>query len=104
MLENFYKLCKINFEGNLKNLFNKILVVSIIFSIATSSAFAIEDTASKKNFFSFFKREKNEVKLEKTKKSKRAEISEIELPAIIPFKKAQQNYITMSLKQVVMDD
>ena len=26
----------------------------------------IEDTASKKNFFSFFKREKNEVKLEKT--------------------------------------
>ena len=85
----------------MKNLFNKILVVSIIFSIATSSAFAIEDTASKKNFFSFFKREKNEVKLEKTKKSKRAEVSEIDLPAIIPFKKAQQNYITMSIEECI---
>ena len=39
--------------------------------------------------------------MEKTKKNKRTEVSEIDLPAIISFKKAQQNFITMSLDECV---
>lgn len=79
----------------------KSLIITLALLIGTSSVFAIEDTNNDKGFFSFFKREKNEVKLEKTKKTKRAEVSEIDLPAIIPFKKAQQNFITMSLDECV---
>ncbi|MBE7711254.1 MAG: TolC family protein [Cyanobacteria bacterium SIG31] len=66
--------------------------------LSNLSAFAIEDTPKK---FSFFKREKNEVKLEKSKKNKRVEVTEIELPEVIPFKKSQQNFITLSLEECV---
>ena len=38
---------------------------------------------------------------EKPKKNKRVEVSEIELPAIVTFKKAQTNFITMSLDECV---
>ena len=66
--------------------------------LSNLSAFAIEDAPKK---FSFFKREKNEVKLEKSKKNKRVEVTEIELPEVISFKKTQQNFITLSLEECV---
>ena len=78
----------------------KSLVLTLALLVATSSAFAIEDT-EKKSLFSFFKKEKNEVKLEKNKKNKRVEVVEIELPAIKSFQKAQANFITMSLEECV---
>ena len=46
----------------------KFLTLSFIIFLATQDVFAIEETASKRTFFDFFKREKNEVKLEKPKK------------------------------------
>ncbi len=84
MKQNFYKRALIMF------------LAAGFFSI--SSAFAIEDAPKK---FSLFKREKNEVKLEKTKKNKREKITEIELPAIIPFKNASSSLISMSLEECV---
>ncbi len=79
----------------------KTIVLSLALLLATSSVFAIEEAGEKKSFFNFFKREKNEVKLEKTKKNKRVEVAEIELPAVTTFKKNQQNYITMSIEECV---
>ena len=76
----------------------KKLTLALALLITTSSVFAIEDS-QKKSWFQF--RAKDEVKLEKNKKAKRVEVSEIELPAIITFKKAQTNYITMSLQECV---
>ena len=77
----------------------KTLVIILATVLATNSVFAIEDS-QKKSKFSFFKREKNEVKLEKTK-AKKAEVVEIELPKVSPFKKALQNYSTMTLEECV---
>ena len=76
----------------------KSLVLTLALLVATSSAFAIEDT-QKKSWFKFGA--KDEVKLEKTKKNKRVEVVEIELPAIKSFQKAQANFITMSLEECV---
>ena len=75
----------------------KSLILTLALLITTSSVFAIEDTEKK----SWFKRSKDEVKLEKNKKVKRIEVAEIELPAIVSFKKAQSNLITMSLEECV---
>jgi len=77
---------------------NIIFILALLFT--TSSVFAIEDT-QKKSWFNFFKKEKNEVKLEKTKKTKRVEVAEIELPAVTTYKKASQNYITLSIEECV---
>ena len=78
----------------------KKFVLALALSITTNCVFAIENTQEKAKF-NFFKKEKNEVKLEKTKKNKRIEVSEIELPAISSFKKNQQNFITMSIEECV---
>ncbi len=80
----------------------KTLGLILALLITTMSSFAIEDT-QKKSWFNFGinKKAKEEVKLEKTKKNKRVEVSEIELPAIVTFKKAQTNFITMSLDECV---
>ena len=79
----------------------KFLILTLALSITNLTAFAIEETTTKKSFFDFFKKEKNEVKLEKNKKTKRVEIKEIELPEITSFKKGQQNIISMSLEECV---
>ena len=79
----------------------KTLIVTLALLVSASNAFAIEESAEKKQIFNFFRKEKNEVKLEKSKKQKRVEVVEIELPAIVPFKKAQSNFITMSLEECV---
>ena len=84
----------------MKNI-NKFLIVNLALLIATNSVFAIEDTTNKKSFFSFFKREKNEVKLEKTKKQKRTSVSEIELPVVTSMRKLSQNYLTLSIEDCV---
>ena len=78
----------------------KKFVLALALLVTTNCVFAIENTQGKAKF-NFFKKEKNEVKLEKTKKNKRIEVSEIELPAISSFKKNQQNFITMSIEECV---
>ena len=81
------------------NFHKKALILFLTASLLSSSTvFAIEDAPKK---FSLFKREKNEVKLEKTKKNKREKISEIELPSIIPFKNSSSNIISMSLEECI---
>jgi len=79
----------------------KILILSLIILFATQSVFAIEETTTKKTKFSFFKRDKNEVKLEKSKKEKRVKVSEIELPAVVSMKKTPTNFITMSIEECI---
>ena len=79
----------------------KFLTLSFIIFLATQDVFAIEETASKRTFFDFFKREKNEVKLEKPKKENKTKVSEIELPAVISMKKPLNNFITMSIEDCV---
>lgn len=76
----------------------KYLILSIALLITLNSAFAIEEVPAKK---SWFKRDKNEVKLEKSKKDKRVEVSEIELPAVTSFRKAPQNFSVMSIQECV---
>ena len=76
----------------------KTLVLSLALLVATTNVFAIEEASEKKNFFSFFKREKNEVKLEKNKKTKRVEVVEIELPAVTTFKKLNKILLQCRLK------
>lgn len=78
----------------------KSFILSLALLVTTTSVFAIENTQEKKSWFKFGAN-KNEVKLEKTKKTKRVEVAEIELPAVVSFKKAQQNFITMSLEECV---
>ncbi len=76
-------------------------LILILALLITTNVFAIEDSQEKKGLFNFFKKENNEVKLENNKKNKRIEVSEIELPAVTTFKKAQTNFITMSLEECV---
>lgn len=85
----------------MKNKFRNSLVLLLLLTIITPS-YAIQEI-SKKPKFSLFKREKNEVKLDKGKKenNKRVEVAEIELPAIISFKNQQKNIITMSIDECV---
>ena len=83
----------------------KFLVLNIALLLASSTVFAIEETATRKSWFDFFKKDsakiENEVRLEKSKKAKRAKITEIELPAVSTFKKGAQNYMTMSIEECV---
>ena len=53
----------------------KCFILSIIMGVMCQSVLAIEDTQSKKSRFSFFKKDKNEVRLEKKKEPKRAKIT-----------------------------
>ncbi len=76
----------------------KSFILTLALLVTTSSVFAIEDTQEKK---SWFKRNKDEVKLEKKQKNKRVEVAEIELPEVISFKKSSQNFITMSIEECV---
>ena len=80
---------------------NKVLsTVIIAMMLSNLSVCAIENT-QEKTFFNFFKKNKEEVVLKKSKKTKRVEVKEIELPAISTFKKANQNFITMSIEECI---
>lgn len=79
----------------------KNLVLCLAIILATNSVFAIEDTQEKKSWFSFFKKENNEIKLEKAKKNKKNIVTEIELPTVASLKKTSQNFINMSIEECV---
>ena len=80
---------------------NKVLSTLIVtMMLSNLSVCAIENT-QEKTFFNFFKKNKEEVVLKKSKKTKRVEVKEIELPAISTFKKANQNFITMSIEECI---
>ena len=74
----------------------KNLILFLIILFTTSSVFAIENTEKK----SWFKRADNTAKLE-SKKNKCIKVQEIELPTITPFKKSQQNLISMSIEECI---
>ena len=76
----------------------KYFISTLIILTFTNSVFAIEESTTKHKWFNF---NKDEVKLEKTKKNKHVEVSEIELPQITPFRRAQQNFMTMSIEECV---
>lgn len=78
----------------------KKLCLLITLLLLTNSVFAIENTESKKTRFSFFKKEKNEVKLEKNE-NKRVKVEEIELPKITTLKKDDKNLIAMSIEECI---
>ncbi|MBE7703332.1 MAG: TolC family protein [Cyanobacteria bacterium SIG28] len=75
-----------------------LLLMSVVAS--TVSVHAIEEGQSKSKF-SFFKREKNEVKLEKSKKNKNLKVEEIELPSVPTFKKPVKDFISLSIDECV---
>ena len=79
----------------------KIIIINLVFLIFTNTVQAIEEASSKKSFFNFFKKQKNEVVLNNIKKNKRTEVAEIKLPAIITFKKNQENINSMSLEDCI---
>lgn len=85
----------------MKVLFKKYLIAGFALIIACNSVFAIEDTQNKKSKFSFFKRDKNEVKLEKKKDPKRVKITEIELPAVFSMKNPPKHLSTMTIDECV---
>ena len=81
--------------------YKKYLILGLMFGVLSQSVLAIEDTQTKKNRFSFFKKDKNEVKLEKKKEPKRVKITEIELPPVFSFKDHHKNVTTMTIDECV---
>ena len=79
---------------------SKILVIASVLCIAMP-VYAIEDAPQKKSFLSFFKKDKNEVVLEKTKKKKRTEVSEITLPEVSKTGRPSRNVFVMSIDDCV---
>lgn len=79
----------------------KFLIFGLIFSVITQSVFAIEDTQTKKSKFSFFKKDKNEVKLEKKKEPKRVKITEVELPPVFSMKNPPEQLSVMTIDECV---
>ncbi len=80
-----------------KNIFIFCLTFCLL---SETSVLAIENT-QQKSWFDIFKKDKNEVKLEKTKKNKRNIVTEINLPEVVAFKKTNQSYIAMSIEECV---
>ena len=79
----------------------KLLTLLLTILISTNNILAIENTQEKKSFFNFFKKNKNEIKLEKKQKTKKITITEIQLPKVTSFNKSKQNYLTMSIEECV---
>jgi len=84
-----------------KNYLKKFFVAGLIFSVLAQSASAIEDTQVKKSKFSLFKRNKNEVTLEKKKEPKQVKITEVELPPVFSFKNPPKQISTMTIDDCV---
>ena len=76
----------------------KLIVTAISLIFLSQSVFAIENTPAQKTKFSFFKRDKNEVKL---KKVKRKEVAEIQLPAVISRKHPPAQISVMTIDDCV---
>ena len=87
--------------GANKNI-KKFLILLLGFVFITQSSFAIEDnTQTKKSGFGFFKRNKNEVKLEKQKETKKAKVTEIELPEVFSYKIPPEQLSAMTIDECV---
>lgn len=79
----------------------KLLITAIILLVANNSIFAIEDANTQKSKFNFFKKNKNEVKLEKKKEPKRAVITEVELPPVFSMKNPPKQLVTMTIDECI---
>ncbi len=86
----------------MKKLFIKnYVVLSFIFLILCQSVYGIENTQAKSNKFNLFKKDKNEVKLEKKKSPKRVKITEVELPPVFSFKNPPAKLSVMTMDECV---
>ena len=86
----------------MRDFLGKNFVLSVIAVILLCNCvFAIENTQSTKSKFHFFKRNKNEVKLEKQKKPKKAVVTEIELPPVFSMKNIPHNPKIMTIDECV---
>lgn len=81
--------------------YKKFLILGIVLSVISGSVFGIENTQTKKTKFSFLKKDKNEIKLEKKKEPKRAKITEVELPPVFSFKNPPKQVTTMTIDDCV---
>lgn len=79
----------------------KCLAAGILLFIACNCVFAIENTQAKKSKFNFFRKDKNEVKLEKKKEPKRVKITEVELPPVFSLKNPPKQLSTMTIDECV---
>lgn len=79
----------------------KYLVLSFICMILCQSVYGIENTQTKQSKFSLFKKDKNEVKLEKKKTPKRVKITEVELPSVFSFQNPPKNISVMTIDDCV---
>ncbi len=79
----------------------RYLIIGILLSVISSAAFGIENTHTQKTKFGFFKRNKNEVKLEKKKEPKRVKITEVELPPVFSFKNPPKHVSTMTIDDCI---
>ena len=77
------------------------IILCCAFAILSQSVYAIENTQTKKSEFKFFKKDKNEVRLEKNKGTKKAKITEVELPPVFSMKNLPKNLKTMSISECV---
>lgn len=86
----------------MRDFLGKKFVLSVIVVILLCNCvFAIENTQSTKSKFHFFKRNKNEVKLEKQKKPKKAAVTEIELPPVFSMRNIPHNPKVMTIDECV---
>lgn len=79
----------------------KFVLSAIAVILLCNCVFAIENTQSTKSKFHFFKRNKNEVKLEKQKKPKKAAVTEIELPPVFSMRNIPHNPKIMTIDECV---
>ena len=79
----------------------KFVLSGIAVILLCNCVFAIENTQSTKSKFHFFKRNKNEVKLEKQKKPKKAAVTEIELPPVFSMRNIPHNPKVMTIDECV---
>lgn len=77
---------------------NKLIISAITVVFLSQSVFAIENTTAKQSKFNFFKRDKNEVKLEK---NKRTMVGEIQLPAVFSRKHPPAQISVMTIDDCV---
>ena len=84
-----------------KRSLSAILILSLL--ITTSSVLAIENTEQpvKKSFWSFLKKDKNEVKLVKKKEPKKVKVTEVELPQVFSFNKPPKDISVMTIDECV---
>lgn len=79
----------------------KFFISGLAVVFMCNCVFAIENTQNTKSKFKFFKKDKNEVKLENKKKTKKAVVTEVELPPVFSLKNLPHNLKVMSIEDCV---